>query len=156
VLTLATVLGVLGGIASFGLFWVADQGLRLPRAQTQTLIFLKLLVAGHLTIYITRNAGTFWQRPWPALRLVVATEATQILGTLAAVYGVLVEPIGWELALGVWAYALVWFLVNDAVKIAVVRMLAGAGARGRRVHRAETFLHGAALRGAHPMSPRTG
>jgi H+-transporting ATPase len=32
------------------------------------------LVAGHLTIYITRSVGTFWQRPWPNWRLVVATE----------------------------------------------------------------------------------
>ena len=59
------------------------------------MIFLKLLVAGHLTIYITRNDGALWQRPFPAWRLIVVAEGTQILGTLAAVYGWIVEPIGW-------------------------------------------------------------
>jgi H+-transporting ATPase len=50
VLTLATVLGVLGVISSFGLFWIGEVVLQLPRETIQTLIFLKLLVAGHLTI----------------------------------------------------------------------------------------------------------
>ena len=50
-----------------------------------------------------------------------------MLGTRAAVYGWFVEPIGWSLALIVWGYALVWFLVNNMVKRLVVHLLAGAG-----------------------------
>ena len=72
VLTVSSVLGVLGVIAAFGLFWIAEKYLHLPRPIVQSLMFLKLLVAGHLTIYITRSAGTFWKRPWPNWRLVVA------------------------------------------------------------------------------------
>jgi H+-transporting ATPase len=30
-------------------------------------------------------------------------------------------PIGWEWALGMWIYALMWFVFNDAVKMAVLR-----------------------------------
>lgn len=30
-------------------------------------------------------------------------------------------PIGWEWALGMWAYALTWFVFNDAVKMLVLR-----------------------------------
>ena len=55
VLTISTVLGILGVISSFLLFWIVEQYLRLPLATVQTAIFLKLLVAGHLTIYLTRN-----------------------------------------------------------------------------------------------------
>ncbi|MEO6420598.1 MAG: hypothetical protein ABIP39_14385, partial [Polyangiaceae bacterium] len=39
--------------------------------------------------------------------------------TLIAVYGVFMTPLGWGWALFVWAYALVWFLVNDRVKLLV-------------------------------------
>ncbi len=156
VLGLATVLGVLGVLSTFLLFWLAEEVLRLPRAQTQTLIFLKLLVAGHLTIFLTRNAGPFWQRPWPALRLVLATEATQLVGTAAAAWGFLVEPIGWRLAVLVWAYALAWFLLNGAVKVAVIRMLAGGGSRGRSVSRVEALLHGEPLRRLRAVLRRPG
>ena len=31
-------------------------------------------------------------------------------------------PIGWGWALLVWGYALVWFLVNDRVKLAAYRI----------------------------------
>ena len=31
-------------------------------------------------------------------------------------------PIGWGYALMIWGYALVWFVMNSAVKHAVVRM----------------------------------
>lgn len=116
VLTLATILGVLGVISSFTIFWLAHSVWQLPSAQVQTLIFLKLLVAGHMTLYLTRNDGHFWDKPWPSLKLFATTELTQVVGTLAAVYGWFVEPIGWGMALAVWAYAFAWFLFNNMVK----------------------------------------
>jgi len=120
VLAVAVTAGTMGVIASFGLFWIARDYLQLPPEQIQTVIFLKLLVAGHLTIYITRSERWFWRRPWPAARLFWTTEATQVAGTLAAVYGWLLEPIGWTYALGVWAYALAWFPVNNAARVWVL------------------------------------
>jgi len=129
VLTMSAFLGFLGVIASFGLFWFADRYLHIPRPTLQTLIFLKLLVAGHLTIYLTRNTGWFWDRPWPNWRLIVACETTQLIGTLAAVYGWFVEPIGWGYALLVWAYALVWFVINNVGKVWVYRTVLGVQKR---------------------------
>ncbi len=123
VLTLSIVLGVMGVISTFGLFWIGEEYLHLDRGVIQTLIFLKLLVAGHLTIYLTRNTGAFWHRPWPSWKLFVTTEVTQVIGTLAAVYGWYVTPLGWGLALVVWGYALTWFLINNAVKIYTYRLL---------------------------------
>jgi H+-transporting ATPase len=130
VLTLSLTLGGMGVLASFGLFWIAERVMMLPQETIQTLIFLKLLVAGHLTVFLTRNTGAFWSRPWPSWRLVVATETTQILGTLAAVYGWFVAPIGWGYALAIWGYALVWFLVNNAAKVLVLRAMHG----GSKLH----------------------
>jgi H+-transporting ATPase len=152
VLTTSAVLGTLGVVASFLLFWFARDYLRLPSETVRTLIFLKLLVAGHLTIYVTRSTGAFWQRPWPSWRLVLVTEATQLLGTLAAVYGWFFAPIGWTYALLVWAYALAWLVVNDAAKIAV-RRLVGRGhlTAVRHFARIEASLHTAATR-AHARS----
>lgn len=126
VLTIAALLGVLGVVSSFGLFWIGEEYLRLPRQTIQTLIFLKLLVAGHLTIYLTRNSGAIWQRPLPSWSLFLGTETTQIIGTLAAVYGWFVTPIGWAYALMVWGYALGWFVLNSLAKMFACRLLAGS------------------------------
>jgi H+-transporting ATPase len=123
VITLAAVLGVGGVIASFGLFWFITQYMGLPDAIVQTMMFLKLLVAGHLTIYLTRNRGWFWSRPWPSLGLFLTLEGTQILGTLVAVYGWLMHPIGWFYALGVWGYTFVWFFILAAAKVLTVKIL---------------------------------
>jgi H+-transporting ATPase len=123
VLTVATALGVTGVVSTFLLFWFAEIVLKLPRDTIQTLIFLKLLVAGHLTIYVTRNPRWFWSRPFPAARLFMTSEATQIVGTLVAVYGIFVTPIGWTYALAVWAYCLAWLPVGSAVA-GIVRRLA--------------------------------
>jgi H+-transporting ATPase len=123
-LTLSSLLGVLGVIASFSLFWIAERYFHIGRAEIQTLIFLKLLVAGHMTIYLTRNKGAIWQRPWPSWKLVVACETTQVIGTLATVYGWFVTPIGWRYAGLVWGYAIVWWFFNSVCKILVYRLLA--------------------------------
>jgi H+-transporting ATPase len=121
VLGIATVLGVTGVIASFGLFYIGERVLRLDRATIQSLMYLKLSVAGHLTIFLTRTRGHFWSiRPAPIL--VGAVLGTQVMATLLATFGLFMAPIGWKLALLVWGYALAWFLVNDWVKLAAERI----------------------------------
>jgi H+-transporting ATPase len=70
------------------------------------------------------------------------TEATQVLGTLAAVYGWLLEPIGWEYALLVWAYALLWFPVNNTARVWVLRLWErGLNGHRRHLDRAHASLH---------------
>jgi H+-transporting ATPase len=122
VLGIATVLGVAGVVASFGLFYLGERVFHLSHDFVRTLIYLKLSVAGHLTIFLTRTRGPFWSmRPAPIL--MVAVFGTQLVATLIAVYGLLMPPIGWGWALAVWGYALAWFLVNDQVKLAAYRVL---------------------------------
>ena len=60
VLGIATVLGIIGVVAAFGLFYLGERVFHLDRAHIQTLMYLKLSVAGHLTIFLTRTRGPFW------------------------------------------------------------------------------------------------
>ncbi len=121
VLGLATVLGVAGVIASFGLFYLGERVFHLSREMIQSFMYLKLSVAGHLTIFVTRTRGPFWSIP-PARVLFGAVLGTQLLATLIVVYGVFMTPIGWGWALLVWGYALACFLVTDRVKLLAYRV----------------------------------
>ncbi len=116
VLGVSTVLGIIGVISAFGLFYLGERVFYLDRDHIQTLMYLKLSVAGHLTIFLTRTRGAFWSIR-PAKILWMAVLGTQIVATLIAVYGIFMTPIGWGWALFVWGYALIWFLVNDRVKL---------------------------------------
>jgi len=116
VLGVSTVLGVFGVVAAFGLFYLGERVFHLDRAHIQTLMYLKLSVAGHLTIFLTRTRGPFWSIR-PARVLWIAVLGTQTLATLIAVYGIFMTPLGWGWAALVWGYALVWFLLNDRVKL---------------------------------------
>ncbi|MEJ2566379.1 MAG: plasma-membrane proton-efflux P-type ATPase [Gammaproteobacteria bacterium] len=121
-LTVSTTLGVTGVIGSFLLFFILrEKGF--SQEMIQSMMFIKLIVAGHSTLYITRTEGWFWRRPWPAPLLFWATFGTEILGTLIVVYGFLVTPIGWEYALWMWAYALLWFFIDNASKMLAYRLL---------------------------------
>jgi H+-transporting ATPase len=122
VLGLATVLGLAGVVASFSLFYLAESVFHLDRLTIQSLIYLKLSVAGHLTIFITRTKKPFWSHR-PSNILLIAVIGTQITATLITVYGLFMTPIGWKWAGLVWAYALVWFVINDRIKLAAVRIL---------------------------------
>lgn len=132
VLTIASVLGGYGVIESFGMFWILRDYLALSHPLVQALMFLKLLVSGHMTIYLTRNKGAVWERPWPSWKLVVPCETTQLIGTLVVVYGVFMAPTGWPLVLMVWGYTLVSFGVASLIKIGTYRMLDHRAARQAR------------------------
>jgi H+-transporting ATPase len=121
VLGISTALGVIGVVAAFGLFYLGERVFHLDRAHIQTLMYLKLSVAGHLTIFLTRTRGRFWSIR-PAKILWIAVLGTQIVATLIAVYGLFMTPIGWGWAGFVWGYALLWFLVNDNVKLLAYRI----------------------------------
>lgn len=123
VLTIATTLGVMGVVETFLLLAIAHSAFGLDEDLIRTLIYLKLSVSGHLTVFVTRTRGTFWSRPGPAPVLLVAVIATQVIATLIAVYGVLMTPLGWAWAGVVWGYALVWFLVEDRAKLAAQHLL---------------------------------
>jgi H+-transporting ATPase len=121
VLAISTVLGFIGVIAAFGLFYLGERVFHLDRGRIQTLMYLKLSVAGHLTIFLTRTRGPFWSIR-PAKILWMAVVGTQTVATLIAVYGLFMTPLGWKWAGFVWGYAIAWALVNDRIKLLAYRI----------------------------------
>jgi H+-transporting ATPase len=121
VLGISTVLGVIGVVSAFGLFYLGERVFHFDRDHIQTLMYLKLSVAGHLTIFLTRTRGPFWSIR-PARILWIAVLGTQTVATLIAVYGLFMTPLGWKWAGFVWAYAIAWFLINDRVKLLAYRI----------------------------------
>jgi H+-transporting ATPase len=121
VLAVSTVLGVVGVVAAFGLFFLAERVFHFDRDRVQTLMYLKLSIAGHLTIFLTRTRGPFWSIK-PAKILWMAVLGTQTIATLIAVYGLFMAPLGWKWAGFVWGYAILWALVNDRIKLLAYRI----------------------------------
>jgi len=116
-LFITSILGIAGVISSFSLFyWLHVNGFSL--AILQTLIFLKLDVAGHSTLYLTRTGRNhFWHRPFPSWKFFLPAFGSRLVGTLIAVYGLFMKPIGWKMAGYIWLYAIVWWLCNDWIKV---------------------------------------
>ena len=140
VLGISTVLGIIGVVSAFGLFFLAERVFNIDRDHIQTLMYLKLSVAGHLTIFLTRTRGRFWTIR-PARVLLLAVFGTQAVATLIAVYGLFMTPLGWGWALFVWGYALAWFLVNDQVKVLAYRLLDPAKAAPPNAARPKKQAH---------------
>jgi len=122
VLGISTVLGLIGVAAAFGLFYLGERVFHLNHAHVQTLMYLKLSVAGHLTIFLTRTRGPFWSIR-PARILWIAVLGTQAIATLIAVYGLFMTPLGWRWAGFVWGYAIICALATDRVKLLAYKIL---------------------------------
>jgi H+-transporting ATPase len=141
VLGMATILGVVGPVAAFGMFYLGDRVFHLGHPELQTLMYLTLSVAGHLTIFQARTRGPFWSIR-PARILLLAVFGTQVLATCIAVFGIFMTPLGWRYAALVWGYALVWFALTDRVKLLGYRVLdpSGTAAEKSATHRSRADL----------------
>ena len=141
VLSISTVLGLIGVIETFGILIIAKKYLHLDLAQIQTFIFLKLAVAGHLTLFVTRTKGPFYKKPYPAPVLLWSAVATKILATLFVVYPLgLITPMSWANVGFVWAYCIVWIFIEDWAKMAMYRHLEHRGIRSHS-HFLTTIKH---------------
>jgi H+-transporting ATPase len=127
VLTVASTLGLLGVVETFGMLIIALHFFHFPRAEIQSLIFLKLSVAGHLTLFVARTKQRVFQRPYPALVLFLAIVGTQTLAALIVGLGLFVARVPWIYIGAVWIYCLVWMLIEDEAKLLVYRFLESAG-----------------------------
>lgn len=116
VLGMATFLGLIGTVSSFLFLSIGIDILHLSLDMLQSMMYLKLSVAGHFLIFITRTKGHFWSYR-PSNILLAAVLGTQAVATIIAVYGLLIPPIGWKLALFVWAYAMASFVLTDFAKV---------------------------------------
>ena len=123
VLTIATILGLVGVVETFGLLAIAKLWLKLDEAQIQSFIYLKLAVAGHLTLLVARTRRPFWSKPYPAPILLGAILATQVVAVLIVGFGFLMTPLPWSYIGLIWIYCLIWVFIEDWAKINVYRHL---------------------------------
>ena len=126
VLGMSTFLGILGVLSSLILFFIGIDIFKLDIAVLQSIIFLKLVVAGHLTMFVTRNTGHFWSVK-PSGIFFWSVILTDVFATVLVVSGVFLAPISWELAAFVWIYSLIAFLIEDYLKIYFARVLDHTG-----------------------------
>jgi H+-transporting ATPase len=134
-LGIATFLGLIGLVSSFMILYIGRDVFQLNRDILQSFIYLKLSVAGHLTVFVARTKRSFWSVK-PAKQLLVAVIGTQTIATLITVYGILLPAMGWGLALFVWVYALIAFLITDFLKLHVYRLLDHTGLKLSLHHKA--------------------
>ena len=101
---------------------LAVDWLHLTIPQVQTYIFLKMAVAGHMTLFVARSKGFFLKKPYPAPIMIWSAVGTKLLGTILAAYGFgLITPITWpEIAL-IWGYSISWAFLTDLAKLRVYR-----------------------------------
>ena len=123
VLVISSVLGLLGVIQSFELLYLGDTLHHLGHPQLQTMMFLQLVAGGHLMLFVTRTRGALWRPPYPSSKLFFAIVATQIAAIVMCSQGWLVPSLAWKIIGFVWAYNLVWMIVQDIVKLAVYGIL---------------------------------
>ncbi len=126
ILALSSALGTVGVIESFLLLWIGIYYFHMNPvtqiAMIQTFIFLKLAVAGHLTIFVTRTHKPFYSI-MPGKWLLITAIATKLAATIVAIYGFdLITPIPAWLAGFVWLYCIIWFFVEDGTKLVIYKM----------------------------------
>jgi len=128
-LGISSFLGIIGTASSFGLLIIGLEVLHLNPLVLQSFIYLKLSVAGHLSLLVARTKGPFWSVR-PAKPLLLAVILTQLTATIITVYGILLPAMGWDLAALVWGYALAMFLAQDFLKVRFYRLLDREGPHG--------------------------
>jgi H+-transporting ATPase len=121
ILSVATILGFVGVLSSFLILYIGVDIFHLSREVLQSFIYLKLSVAGHLMVFVARTKGPFWSVK-PALPLFLAIILTQLTATLITVYGILLPAMGWYLAIFVWIYAVIAFVITDFIKVLMYRL----------------------------------
>ncbi|MBU3887890.1 plasma-membrane proton-efflux P-type ATPase [Methylosinus sp. KRF6] len=122
-LIISVMFGTLALAQSFALFILARSVFGIGVAETQTMMFLRFIVGGHLLLLVSRTRRPFWRRPHPSWQLLSAVVATQIVGVLFVWFGWLMQPISLAAIGLIWAYDIVWMLAMDAVKLGAYHIL---------------------------------
>jgi H+-transporting ATPase len=135
ILTISTGLSVVGISLTFLLLYIAKNLFHLPIPQIQSFIFLKLSLAGHLTLFVARTRTPFFSKPHPSLILFSAILSTQILAACIVGFGIFMPALPWIWVGFIWGYSLVEMLIEDGVKLLLYRYL------GEKEERNKTKSH---------------
>jgi len=132
VIAVSSVLGLFSVVQTFGLLFAGMHylgrevfGVTIDSSHIQTMIFLQLVVGGHLMLFVTRTKKFFLSPPWPSGICFSAIVGTQVFAAVMCGLGWLVPPLPWTLIGIVWIYNLAWTFVLDIAKILTYRILEG-------------------------------
>ncbi len=131
-LAISSVMGALALAQSFGLYLLARDVFAVNLAHTQTMMFLRFILGGHLLLFVTRTRHSFWRPPYPSWQLFSAIVLTQIVGLMFVGLGWLMPPISWTAIGLIWAYDIAWMVIMDVAKLGTYRLI-GPGASHHRV-----------------------
>ena len=94
ILSVGTSLGLIGVVETFGLLLIGKLWMGMTIGEIQTFIFLKLAVAGHLTLFVARTKRPCLTEPYPAPILLWSAIVTKLAATLLVAFGLgFVTPI---------------------------------------------------------------
>ncbi|MGA7966210.1 MAG: plasma-membrane proton-efflux P-type ATPase [Gammaproteobacteria bacterium] len=122
-LVISCVFGAMALAQSFGLYLIARDVLHESAAVSQTMMFLRFIVGGHLLLFSTRTRHPFWVKPHPSWQLLSAIVATQVVGVMFVGFGWLMTPISWGTIGLIWLYDLAWFVAMDVIKLGTYRLI---------------------------------
>lgn len=94
--------------------------------QVVTMMYLKISLSDFLSLFAARSPTWSFFAKAPGKPLIVAFVLAVGLSTILAVTWPLgdgASKIDGQMAAVVWVYCLVWFLVQDAAKVATVRLM---------------------------------
>ncbi|CAJ1015153.1 hypothetical protein IOCL1545_000060400 [Leishmania shawi] len=112
--------------------WFRHLGLaQLPQGKLVTMMYLKISISDFLTLFSSRTGGHFFFYMAPSPILLCGALISLFVSTMAASFwhksrpdGVLTEGLAWGqtnserlLPLWVWIYCIVWWFVQDIVKV---------------------------------------
>ncbi|MBC2593683.1 plasma-membrane proton-efflux P-type ATPase [Ruficoccus amylovorans] len=126
VIAVSSALGAFSVVQTFGLQWLGMDyfGLSNDPKHLQTMLFLQLVVAGHLLLFLTRTDKPFFRPPLPSWQLLGAIVATQVVAVLICAFGLgLMPPLPWKWIGLVWLYNLAWMIGLDIFKVQLHRMI---------------------------------
>ncbi len=123
VLTISTALGCVGVVSTFLLIIIIKTYLHLGLPEIQSLIFLKLSMAGHQMLFVARTKKAFFSKPYPSPILFTAILTTQLVAALIVGFGIFITPIPWTFIGYLWLYTLVWMFIADGVKNILYRRM---------------------------------
>lgn len=132
VITISSVLGAIAVIETIVLLFIGMNyinqpifGVIMESKHIQTMMFLQLVVGGHLMLFITRMKSWFFFPPWPSAILFWAIILTQLAAALLCGIGWngVIAPLPWILIGCVWIYNICWMFIQDIAKIVTYRLL---------------------------------
>ena len=132
IISFSSVMGIIALAQSFGMvllckYWMNNPELMSSLPMTldhlQTMVFLQLAAGGQLLIFIVRNRGAIFARPYPHPKLLLAILATQIIAILLCIFGIFVPALPLEMIGVVWVYVLIWLVIASLAKMAYYKYM---------------------------------